>query len=222
MKRLIAVILILSVVFVFAACAKEPVEESNTTEPANDAVTQEDATFAAETTTEKTEATTAQTTTKAPETTTKAPETTTKAPATTTKAPETTTKAPVQKSASAIASTVAGTGMFEETLVNLPSSTALRVFGISSSIVADAAYYAGTAAVAEEVLVIRVNNAGDVAAVKSAMETRRANQISDYADYVAKEVPKLQSAVLYTSGNYVVFCVSNNNSAIKSVIANQF
>ena len=211
--------LILMMVFaliacMFTGCNKEVVEEETTEEQIVESVSSEEP--SAEMTTEAAETTTVAETTTAAETTTVA-ETTTKQE-TTTKA-ETTTKKP-SVSVSSVAASIAGnTGMFEETLFASSSSIALDIFGIPSSAVAEAAYYVASAAVAEEVLVLRAASSGDVATIKSCIEARRSMQMEDYADYVPKEVPKLQSAVVYTSGDIVVFCVSNNNSAMRSIIA---
>lgn len=211
--------LILMMVFaliacMFTGCNKEVAEEETTEEQIVESVSSEEP--SAEMTTEAAETTTVAETTTAAETTTVA-ETTTKQE-TTTKA-ETTTKKP-SVSVSSVAASIAGnTGMFEETLFASSSSIALDIFGIPSSAVAEAAYYVASAAVAEEVLVVRAASSGDVATIKSCIEARRSMQMEDYADYVPKEVPKLQSAVVYTSGDIVVFCVSNNNSAMRSIIA---
>ena len=165
---------------------------------------------------EKETTTEAETTTEK-ETTTKA-ETTTKKPETTTKAETTTKKASVD--VNSVAATIAGkTSMFEEPLFQSSGSIGLDIFGIPSSAVSEVAYYVASAAVAEEVLVVKAASSADVATIKSCIEARRSMQAEDYADYVPKEVPKLNSAITYTSGDVIVFCVSNNNSAMRSVIA---
>ena len=55
-------------------------------------------------------------------------------------------------------------------------------------------------------------------------ETYKSGKIKEYGEEMGRQimtngVPKLQSAIVYTSGDIVVFCVSNNNSAMRSVIA---
>ncbi len=199
----------------FTGCNKEVAEEETTEEQVTEAVSTEEP--SAEMITEAApETTTAAETTTVKETTTEKENTTKKE--TTTKAEITTQKPSV--SVTSVAASIAGnTSMFEETLFASSSSIALDIFGIPSSAVAEAAYYVASAAVAEEVLVVKAASSGDVATIKSCIEARRSMQIEDYADYVPKEVPKLQSAIVYTSGNIVVFCVSNNNSAMRSVIA---
>lgn len=219
-KSVIALIMaMLLVTCAFTGCNKEPVQEENTTEapvsevlteePSAELTTEKETTTEAETTTEK------ETTTKA-ETTTKKPETTTKAE--TTKAETTTKKASVD--VNSVAATIAGkTSMFEEPLFQSSGSIGLDIFGIPSSVVSEVAYYVASAAVAEEVLVVKAASSADVSTIKSCIEARRSMQAEDYADYVPKEVPKLNSAITYTNGDVIVFCVSNNNSAMRSVIS---
>ncbi len=212
------IIAMLLVVCSFTACDKEPEEENTTDAPVSEVLTEEpsaelttekETTTEAETTTEK-ETTTEEKTTKA-ETTTKKPETTTKA--------ETTTKK-TSVDVNSVAATIAGkTSMFEEPLFQSSGSIGLDIFGIPSSAVSEVAYYVASAAVAEEVLVVKAASSADVATIKSCIEARRSMQAEDYADYVPKEVPKLNSAITYTSGDVIVFCVSNNNSAMRSVIS---
>lgn len=214
-KSILALIMaMLLVTCAFTGCNKEPVQEENTTEaPVSEVATEEPS---AELTTEKETTTEAETTTEK-ETTTKA-ETTTKKPETTTKAETTTKKASVD--VNSVAATIAGkTSMFEEPLFQSSGSIGLDIFGIPSSAVSDVAYYVASAAVAEEVLVVKAASSADVSTIKSCIEARRSMQAEDYADYVPKEVPKLNSAITYTSGDVIVFCVSNNNSAMRSVIA---
>lgn len=214
-KSVIALIMaVLLVTCAFTGCNKEPVQEENTTEaPVSEVATEEPS---AELTTEKETTTEAETTTEK-ETTTKA-ETTTKKPETTTKAETTTKKSSVD--VNSVAATIAGkTSMFEEPLFQSSGSIGLDIFGIPSSAVSDVAYYVASAAVAEEVLVVKAASSADVSTIKSCIEARRSMQAEDYADYVPKEVPKLNSAITYTNGDVIVFCVSNNNSAMRSVIA---
>ncbi len=212
---------ILAVVFamlvcMFTGCNRDEVTEENSTEEQTAEMVSAEEPSAEITTEPAPETTTQAETTTAKETTTKN-ETTTKKE-TTTKAETTTMKPSV--SVSSVASSIAGkTSMFEETLYASSSSIALDIFGIPSSAVSEAAYYVASAAVAEEVLVVKAASSSDVATIKNCIEARRSMQMEDYADYVPKEVPKLRSAIVYTSGDIVVFCVSNNNSAMRSVIA---
>lgn len=142
---------------------------------------------------------------------------------TTTQAP---TEAPVAKgpaSAAEAASAIAAhSELFEEEMASASSSRALALFGIDGSDVAECAYYAASAAVAEEILVVKAADSSAVSAILQGIDERKETQLEDYADYVPKEVPKLESAVTYTNGDYVIFCVSGDSSAASSVINGLF
>ena len=158
-----------------------------------------------ETTTKPGETTTAVTTTAAATTvpSTAAPATaapttaapTTKAPATT-KAPvtEAPTEAPTEPpteapkktpSAADVASAVASRqSLFDEELMESSSSRGLQLFGIDSGSVAEAAYYAATAAVADEILVVKLAPGASADTIRSDFAARQSIQAEDYEDYV--------------------------------------
>lgn len=216
-KKIIIAIAILAItVCIMSGCNTNKTPEEISTDSAQTNGTEQNETYS-----EPVSETISEEATEIEETTTKAPETTTAAPETTTAKPETTTKASVD--VNTIAQTIASkTNMFEESLIKSSTPRGLSLFGISESDVEEAAYYAASAAVAEEILVVKATSKSAASSILKNIEDRRSMQIEDYADYVPKEVPKLESAVVYQNGEYVVFCVSNNNSAIRTVITNQF
>ncbi len=154
----------------------------------------------------------------------------TEAPATQAPATQAPTTAPTAaptptgpvSAADAASKIAAHSELFEEQMVSAGSERAISVFGLDPASVADCAYYAATAAVAEEVLVVKASNAAAVNSIVNGINERKASQLEDYADYVPKEVPKLQSAVTVTKGDYVVFCVSGNNAAAAEIINGLF
>ena len=152
--------------------------------------------------------------------------TTTQSPTAAPTTTQTPTEAPVAKgpaSAAEAASAIAAhSELFEEEMASASSSRALALFGIDGSDVAECAYYAASAAVAEEILVVKAADSSAVSAILQGIDERKETQLEDYADYVPKEVPKLESAVTYTNGDYVIFCVSGDSSAASSVINGLF
>ncbi|MBR5409868.1 MAG: DUF4358 domain-containing protein [Clostridia bacterium] len=231
-------------VTVFAACGKGP-EPDPVTEPAasdassevnsSDEATSEDASSeeASSEDASSEEATTEEPTTEAPTTeapTTEAPTTeapTTEAPTTeapTTEAPTTeapTTEAPKPElSAAEVASAIVSRVSFGEPVSASAGSIGAARFGLSAADYSDIAYYAATAAVTDEVLVVKLSSSAAAANVNAAFAARQAAQIEDYEDYVPTEVPKLENAVMYRSGDWMVFCVSADAAAARGVIAN--
>ena len=57
-----------------------------------------------------------------------------------------------------------------------------------------------------------------VSEVKSLFESRVKNQTDLYASYNADEVKNLDNAIIKTSGNYAVLCVTNDTSAAESIL----
>ena len=227
---LFLIVALLAFGFCFSACSQEttdegltqiePLTEESTTEslslPEEESESMAETTVAisAESTVTETEApeqTDVPTSTEAPQTA--APQTA----APQTEAPAETVDA--QQMASSIAS---HTAMFEEQLQQSSTARGLTVFGINEGDVADAAYYAASAAVAEEVLVVQAADSAALSSIVSAMESHRAIQIEDYADYVPKEVPKLENAIIYTNGNTVIYCVANDSAAAQAAVAGLF
>lgn len=216
-----------------AACGKNKsgivIDETSTEE--NLSAKKTDVTTTAEESTTAvttTAATTAPASTAAPTTTaptTAAP--TTAAPVTaapTTAAPV--TEPPTEKTrptASQVASAVAAkSSLFDEALVESTASRGLTLFGIDASEVAEAAYYAASAAVADEILVVQLASGASASSIRSDFEGRQAVQAEDYEDYVPSEVPKINNAVIYQNGDIMVFCVSNDASAVRSTLDSLF
>ena len=204
-------------------------EEIVTTKKADEYTTKADETTTAAVTTTA-PATTVPVTTTAPATTaapTTAPPTTTppttKAPVT--EAPtEPPTEAPKKTpSAAEVASAVASRkSLFDEELMQSSSSRGLSLFGIDSGAVSESSYYAATAAVADELLVVKLAPGTSAASILSDFAARQAIQADDYSDYVPTEVPKINDAVIYQNGDILVFCVSNDSSAVRSTLDGLF
>ena len=207
-------------VFALSACAGKTDDGSTSVPAASDAASTEESTADVASTGEATseeatsdEASTETPTTEAP--TTEAP--TTEAPTTEAPTTEAPTEAPAPTSSvEDIAAAIASRGSFKETMTASSSAIGLQRFGISAGSVNAAAYYAGTGAVAEEILVV---NTSSPDAVKNAMYGRQAEQKEDYADYVPTEVPKIENAVVYQSGSIVVYCVSEDASAVRGILS---
>ena len=231
-KKIFAALLIAAMALtLFAGCKNKKETEPSTSDVSSSAVTDTSASTTEATTTAATttEATTTAATTTTEVTTTAAPTT----EATTTAAPTTeptTTAAPTtepptdpptkaQLSAGDIGSSIASrSSLFGETVNPASSSMGLGYFGISGSMVADSAYYKATSAVADELLVVKLAPGASADTVMSCFRSRQAYQEDVYSDYVPTEVPKIENAVMYTSGDYCVFCVCEDAGAVRSIL----
>lgn len=106
---------------------------------------------------------------------------------------------------------------FTQELELIDSNYALTLFGIESMSVT-AIVYAGTAASAETISVFQATNESDTARIQSAVESRIDYLSESYASYGPDEVPKIDSATVLVKGNYVIFCISEDNYESKQII----
>ena len=216
------------------AIAETSAEENVSAKPNDILTTKAEPTTAVSTTAVSTTAapTTAAPTTEAP--TQKPTEAPTQKPteAPTEKSTEKPTEAPTEApteppkktpSAAQVASAIAANGScFDEALVESSASRGLSLFGIDAGSVAEASYYAASAAVADEILVVKLAAGASAEEIRSGFADRQSIQAEDYEDYVPSEVPKINNAVIYQNGDMLVFCVSNDSAAVRSTLDSLF
>ena len=114
-------------------------------------------------------------------------------------------------------------GDFKDSLATVDNTMAInRLYMLDAAIVEEAAFYTNSNATAEEIAVIKVKDAESVETVKAAYETRVAEQKEACKDYLPDEMPKLEDAVIYSNGNYVILCVSNDSDTMLDIIEDFF
>ncbi|MFY9381960.1 MAG: DUF4358 domain-containing protein [Eubacteriales bacterium] len=114
-----------------------------------------------------------------------------------------------------IAEAVFGAVQFTDELESLDGDVALAVYNLDGMVdEADMFAYAGTGALAEELVIVRcVDNADEAINV---LQEYRDKQKSVFESYNAGEVVKLNDAVIMKIGGYVVYCVSPDSDAVKN------
>ncbi len=65
-------------------------------------------------------------------------------------------------------------------------------------------YVCSSGAAVDELCVIRVKNESDIASAQQAIESRLTDLRDKFVDYVPEEIPKLDSAVTETHGDYIM------------------
>ena len=122
-----------------------------------------------------------------------------------------------------IADAILEGGEFKDSLATVAKEMALgRLYALDAAQIDSAAFYTNSNATAEEIAVIKTTSADYVATVKEAYEKRVSDQKVACENYLPDEMPKLESAVIYTQGNYVILCVSENSDKAESIIKDLF
>lgn len=107
---------------------------------------------------------------------------------------------------------------FKDQMTEITPEVFEALYQIDKSEVAEAAVYTSTGATAEEVAVIKAASDDAVDDVKKAVLNRVEFQKSEFKDYVPAELDKLKNPVIQASGDYVILCISNDNSKAEDVI----
>ena len=94
--------------------------------------------------------------------------------------------------------------------------------GLDAEILSDGAMAIPTSTVANEILVLCVEDSDDIETVKQAYETHRDDTIMADERYFPENVELLNQAVIYENGNYVIMIVDENMAVVKSAMDQLF
>ncbi len=110
-------------------------------------------------------------------------------------------------------------GSFKDQLAELDTEVGVeKLYGLNAEDVESAAFYTNTNATAEEIAVIKVSSEDKLQAVIDAFNQRVADQKEACENYLPDEMPKLEAAVIKSSGCYAVLCVSEDSDQAESII----
>lgn len=127
-------------------------------------------------------------------------------------------KKAIQIDVDALAAKLATSIKFGDQPTKIDEKAALKLYNIQSTSIKKQSVYVSSGATAEEISVWESNDANAAKDVKAAVLARIEAQKAGFRDYVPTEMVKLKSPVLICEGNYVILCVSNDNTKAKQVI----
>jgi hypothetical protein len=118
----------------------------------------------------------------------------------------------------ALAADLLDSGAFTDLLNQTADNVPAKLYGYDEADVAQCIMYYGTGATAEEILLVQATSSEAAARLTTACQDRVSDQKTAFSSYVPEELPKLDSAVLETVGNYVIFVVSNDAAAVQTIV----
>lgn len=104
---------------------------------------------------------------------------------------------------------------FKDTLTKIDSDMISKLYSIDYA--EDEIVYVSTGATAEEIALFKLKDSSDAQKAYDAVNKRLDYQKNSYELYIPEEMVKLDAAVVELYGNYVIFCVSDGDTA-KTVI----
>ncbi|MCR4614754.1 MAG: DUF4358 domain-containing protein [Clostridiales bacterium] len=105
---------------------------------------------------------------------------------------------------------------------SVEKEVALDSYFVDANDVASVVMYSSGSASAEEVAAFTATSAEAAERICDAAKQRIADQIELYTDYVPEEIPKLNNAIVYQKGLYVVVSVSPDNTKADDIIKEFF
>lgn len=84
------------------------------------------------------------------------------------------------------------------------------------------AYICGSAGFPDEVAAFKLKDGANTQQVKEAIDSRRETLAANFKDYRPEEMPKIDSSILFTKGDYIIFVVSNENDKASDIIKDFF
>lgn len=107
---------------------------------------------------------------------------------------------------------------YADQLAEVDSAMTQSTFGYQAEDVVASVHYASSGATAEEIAVFECKDAEATNRVKETVEKHLQEYKDGFSDYLPSEVPKLEKAVVITSGNYIVYSVSDDDAKAKEII----
>lgn len=107
---------------------------------------------------------------------------------------------------------------YEDQLTTVEGNMFQMIYGISEEEVEEYAAYVSTGATAEEITVIKAKDEATAKSIKEKLSERVKAQKSSFESYIPKEVEKIDNAIVYQEGVYVILSISNDSEKAETII----
>ena len=107
---------------------------------------------------------------------------------------------------------------FQDELSEATPEVRNRTYGVSDADIVAGKLYLSSGATAEEIAVFEAADDAAADRLLAAMQERVEAQKLAFEDYAPAEMPKLDSAVVERSGNFVALCIAADNAAAQKMV----
>lgn len=108
---------------------------------------------------------------------------------------------------------------YEDQLTKVEGNMFQMIYGISQEDIEEYEAYVSTGATAEEIAVIKAKDEATAESMEEKLTERVEAQKNSFANYIPKEVEKLEEAVVYQEGVYVILSISNDDEKAEEIIS---
>lgn len=115
-------------------------------------------------------------------------------------------------------SDILSSGAFSEELMQIDNELGCAQYMVNEAYIKEAMFFFSSGATSEELALFEANDAEALKRIKEAVEKRVEAQSRGFENYVPSEVPKLEKAVVFTRGNYIILIVANDYAIADDII----
>ncbi|WP_165445447.1 DUF4358 domain-containing protein [Bacilliculturomica massiliensis] len=108
---------------------------------------------------------------------------------------------------------------FKDTMSEVDSAVFYMLYGLTEEDVDREVMISSTGATAEEITIIHAASADKLEGIRSAVDAHIQAQRDGFENYVPEELDKLAEPVIKEIGDYIIVCVSDDNSGAENIIA---
>lgn len=107
---------------------------------------------------------------------------------------------------------------YEDQLTQVEGNMFQMIYGIAEDDIEEYEAYVSTGATAEEITVIKAKDKATAEAIEEKLSERVAAQKASFESYIPKEVEKLEEAIVYQEGVYVILSISNESDKAENIV----
>lgn len=111
---------------------------------------------------------------------------------------------------------------FDDEMVAIDMNLISTMYGIDNTNLVDYKVYMASGGTADEIAIFFAKDEEKAAELKEVVNTRVQDQIKVMENYLPDEVSKLENALIYSEGPYVVLCVSGDTEKAKEIVNSYF
>lgn len=109
-------------------------------------------------------------------------------------------------------------GAFTEELISVDTELGCAQYAINPADCRQAMLYLSSGATAEELALFEAVDADSLERIKDAVNNRLRLQTDSFESYQPSEVPKLDKAIVFTRGNYIILIVADDYESANKVL----
>lgn len=118
----------------------------------------------------------------------------------------------------ALSTALLDAGIYSDLMSPLEKDIAAMLYSLDESDISECMLYCGTGATVEEIALFKAVDEAAAGRIAQAANNRKAAQKTSFENYVPEELPKLDKAIIKSSGLFVVYIVATDDAKAQEIL----